>query len=62
LPPGPAFPSPTAAPTAPTGPATAGEWATARDAFESLAAHLLDHERQENAVVQDGYNEDLGLG
>ena len=46
----------------PTGPATAGEWATARDAFESLAAHLLDHERQENAVVQDGYNEDLGLG
>ncbi|MFN7812099.1 MAG: hypothetical protein ACK5SI_05490 [Planctomycetia bacterium] len=31
-------------------------------AIESLAAHLLDHERQENAVVQDGYNEDLGLG
>ena len=40
----------------------ADEWAKASDAFECLAAHLLDHERQENAVVQEGYNEDLGLG
>jgi hypothetical protein len=35
-----------------------------RDAERSLATftdHLLAHERRENAVVQDGYNEDLGL-
>ena len=35
-----------------------------RDAERSLAAftdHLLAHERRENAVVQEGYNEDLGL-
>ena len=29
--------------------------------FEDFCGHLLAHERRENAVVQDGYNEDLGL-
>lgn len=28
---------------------------------ERFVRHLLDHERNENAVVQEGYNEDLGL-
>jgi hypothetical protein len=23
--------------------------------------HMLEHERSENAIVQEGYNEDLGL-
>ena len=29
--------------------------------FERFCHHLLTHERNENAVVQEGYNEDLGL-
>ncbi len=29
--------------------------------FEDFCRHLLTHERNENAVVQTGYNEDLGL-
>ena len=40
-------------------PQTAWEQAT-RD-FEAFARHLMAHERSENAVVQEGYNEDLGL-
>jgi hypothetical protein len=29
--------------------------------FDRFCQHLLTHERNENAVVQEGYNEDLGL-
>ncbi len=37
-------------------------WRQAGHDFEAFASRLLAHERNENAVVQDGYNEDLGLG
>lgn len=36
-------------------------WDQAAHGFEQFARHLVDHERSENAVVQAGYNEDLGL-
>ena len=36
-------------------------WARAGHDFEDFCGHLLAHERNENAVVQEGYNEDLGL-
>jgi hypothetical protein len=36
-------------------------WQRAGDAFAEFAAHMTAHERAENTVVQDGYNEDLGL-
>jgi hypothetical protein len=36
-------------------------WRQAGRDFEVFASHLLAHERNENAVVQQGYNEDLGL-
>lgn len=36
-------------------------WADAGRAFEHFAATMREHERSENAVVQEGYNEDLGL-
>jgi hypothetical protein len=36
-------------------------WRQAGHAFEAFASRLLAHERNENAVVQEGYNEDLGL-
>lgn len=36
-------------------------WLQSGRAFEDFAAHLMAHERSENAVVQEGYNEDLGL-
>ena len=36
-------------------------WQQAGRDFECFADHLTAHERNENAVVQDGYNEDLGL-
>lgn len=36
-------------------------WHQAGRDFECFADHLTAHERNENAVVQDGYNEDLGL-
>ena len=36
-------------------------WRQAGRDFEVFASHLLAHERNENAVVQEGYNEDLGL-
>ena len=38
-----------------------GVWRQAGHDFEVFASHLLAHERNENAVVQQGYNEDLGL-
>lgn len=36
-------------------------WHQAGRAFETFATNMLAHERNENAVVQEGYNEDLGL-
>lgn len=36
-------------------------WEQADRDFAAFAQHLLAHERNENAVVQEGYNEDLGL-
>ncbi len=36
-------------------------WRQAGRDFEAFASHLLAHERNENAVLQEGYNEDLGL-
>jgi len=39
----------------------ADPWPRAAHAFESFADHMTAHERSENAVVQEGYNEDLGL-
>lgn len=39
----------------------AGAWQQAGRDFEAFATHMMAHERSENAVVQEGYNEDLGL-
>lgn len=39
----------------------AAAWSRAGAAFEAFSAHMAAHERLENAVVQEGYNEDLGL-
>ena len=36
-------------------------WATFCQDVDRFATRLLDHERRENSVVQQGYNEDLGL-
>lgn len=36
-------------------------WRSCGDGFSRFAGHLVSHERNENAVVQEGYNEDLGL-
>jgi hypothetical protein len=36
-------------------------WSRACHDFEDFCGHLLAHERNEHAVVQEGYNEDLGL-
>ena len=38
-----------------------GAWRQAGHDFEAFASRLLAHERNENAVMQQGYNEDLGL-
>lgn len=38
-----------------------GTWGQAAHDFEQFSQHLVAHERNENAVVQAGYNEDLGL-
>jgi len=40
---------------------SAAAWQQAGQAFAGFAAHMMAHERSENAVVQEGYNEDLGL-
>ena len=40
---------------------SASSWDRAGRDFEEFCGHLLAHERNENAVVQEGYNEDLGL-
>ena len=36
-------------------------WLRAAHAFDGFSTHMAAHERSENAVVQEGYNEDLGL-
>jgi hypothetical protein len=36
-------------------------WEQAGRGYECFAAHMQAHERSENAVVQEGYNEDSGL-
>ena len=36
-------------------------WARAGRDFDHFSATMTAHERSENAVVQEGYNEDLGL-
>jgi iron-sulfur cluster repair protein YtfE (RIC family) len=41
--------------------AGADSWPRAAQAFEAFANRMTAHERSENAVVQEGYNEDLGL-
>jgi len=43
------------------GDVSADAWVEAGRDFEHFAAVMRDHERSENAVVQEGYNEDLGL-
>ena len=43
------------------GDVSAATWARAGGDFEEFAAALAEHERQETAVVQEGFNEDLGL-
>jgi hypothetical protein len=40
---------------------SAAAWARIAAGCERFIRHLLEHERNENAVVQQGYNEDLGL-
>lgn len=40
---------------------SADSWDRIAAAAERFSWHLLEHERNENAVVQQGYNEDLGL-
>jgi hypothetical protein len=42
-------------------PLTPDDWNQAGRAFEQFAANVAAHERDENRVVQEGYNEDLGL-
>jgi hypothetical protein len=37
------------------------DWIRAGRAFEQFSANMAVHERDENRVVQEGYNEDLGL-
>ena len=39
----------------------AESWARAARAFADFSTHMTEHEKRENAVVQEGYNEDLGL-
>ncbi|MFM8494234.1 MAG: hypothetical protein ACKOEM_01735 [Planctomycetia bacterium] len=40
---------------------SAETWARAGRDFEHFSTTMQAHERSENAVVQEGYNEDLGL-
>jgi iron-sulfur cluster repair protein YtfE (RIC family) len=42
-------------------PADSETWVRANHGFEAFSARMTAHERSENAVVQSGYNEDLGL-
>jgi hypothetical protein len=40
---------------------SAASWEQADRDFETFSDHMSAHEKSENAVVQEGYNEDLGL-
>jgi hypothetical protein len=42
-------------------PFTDSSWNDATGGFARFADHMATHERSENGVVQEGYNEDLGL-
>ena len=42
-------------------PVDPGAWTRADRGFAEFSARMTAHERSENAVVQAGYNEDLGL-
>lgn len=42
-------------------PWSSASWDAAADGFARFATQMAAHERSENAVVQEGYNEDLGL-
>jgi hypothetical protein len=44
-----------------SGDISAETWARAGRAYEHFSTTMQAHERSENAVVQEGYNEDLGL-
>lgn len=44
-----------------TGDIRAEAWARAGRDYEHFSTTMTAHERSENAVVQEGYNEDLGL-
>lgn len=41
--------------------AAADAWSQVQQAFAAFEGRMQSHERLENAVVQEGYNEDLGL-
>jgi len=42
-------------------PVDSGAWARTNSGFATFSTRMTAHERSENAVVQAGYNEDLGL-
>ena len=42
-------------------PVDSGAWARTDRGFATFSTRMTAHERSENAVVQAGYNEDLGL-
>lgn len=42
-------------------PSNRSSWQDAAASFARFADHMTAHERSENGVVQEGYNEDLGL-
>jgi hypothetical protein len=46
----------------PVGDIREDSWQAAVCGFATFTDHLLAHERNENAVVQQGYNEDFGFG
>jgi hypothetical protein len=45
----------------PAGDIRGAAWSDAAEGFAAFTDHLLAHERNENAVVQQGYNEDFGF-
>jgi len=47
--------------SAPTASDSPDSWHAAAGAYERFADHMTAHEQRENAVVQEGYCEDLGL-
>lgn len=45
----------------PTGGMPVDAWRSCETSFDKFARHLVAHERSENSIVQEGYNEDTGL-